>query len=932
MNSKIEYGLEGAFKVDLFSGEKFHSTTDWFSNFITPTGLLYPLNYSFADCFRYLSIGYSSHAHTGSTVVGNAGTTGLSAPVLSYRTSLGTNQRGTHIGWEGYATGLRNSNCGTTLTEAGPRFYRAWYVPTGNEEVYVNVDGADGLNLQEFMVSPSSGSDPTGKYAFSRVTRNLYIPNGFRAIVSYQLKVNIRNTGATILSGGAFQTGNAEVSNDFDIVKTWSSLSGYYRQVYFGLRCVDNLGFTYIPKFGDGMEPASRNVSKMVWYLSPDNGQFDVNGSGGGVSNVSKAYKADGLCYHVGRNETAIDFKNIVTQTTEGVDYDTLNSTYNETNLSPLANFPTDTINSNIRLGWASQSLAVPEISNYKFTDQIGELNYQVKATNMDTRSISYATPGYRGFSDFHTDFGKIAAFTSNTTKLPFNTGGQNAITGRKKTVTRKSVFSPVAALGYNTRFGSLVYAYEANNEDVGARLYWPMIDCLFYDTSGQATMPHYRYVTGIYLSERGTGVLGANIFLSGKDNSSIYRFNTRKTFQGGYNPSLLHAGFSGVVWQRIDESEIVVDSGVAALKASGAISSNVVGQTGAIKIGANTYTDGWGAVYGLVVDSGYYDYRPDLGLMKHDIYNLQDSPTGRLFWPHALEGFNLNLHVTGLKYYDPAITGVVIEDNNAWFGSNQVIKDVNFDVLTNGYAPIVSTSYVKNVTGQPVNFASGFFLTKTRYYNSPVVANDIVRTASASTFAFTGYAIPNAFNSASQYKGSVWDDAGKLPTVFLRFNPLTTTTTISGFTDVRKVTGLFTGVTDRGFTNGTGGTPIADNDKLLVFFTGFSGTNPLYLTMYSGQGNTLYGFSYLTGTVSLTNFRAPTGYVVHSENSGDSGWRLAPLHAPANYYGADIQAATAGGEYPALSMDNGLEMYLDISWSSPCGPSVQGGTCNEPI
>src|ERR1700761_9732486 len=116
MKSQINYGLQGAFKVDLFSGGQFMETTDWFSNFITHTGLSYPSIYAFADCFRYLSIGSdSSTANFGFSAsnLGQQPTTGLSAPFLTFNTSAGT-QPGTYMGWQAYEIGEGNgdSPCG----------------------------------------------------------------------------------------------------------------------------------------------------------------------------------------------------------------------------------------------------------------------------------------------------------------------------------------------------------------------------------------------------------------------------------------------------------------------------------------------------------------------------------------------------------------------------------------------------------------------------------------------------------------------------------------------------------------------------------------------------------------------------------------------------------------------------------------------------
>jgi len=68
MKTSVEYGLQGQFKVDIYnqSGDLI-DTTDYFSNFITPTGLDYPYTYNFADCFRFLSLGVGTSSNTMTT-------------------------------------------------------------------------------------------------------------------------------------------------------------------------------------------------------------------------------------------------------------------------------------------------------------------------------------------------------------------------------------------------------------------------------------------------------------------------------------------------------------------------------------------------------------------------------------------------------------------------------------------------------------------------------------------------------------------------------------------------------------------------------------------------------------------------------------------------------------------------------------------------
>ena len=930
---KINYSLEGSFKVDLFSGGALQSTTDWFSNFITPTGLMYPTGYAFADCFRYLSIGSSNTPSQGSLAQGSFGTTGLTTIIPSYVTSAGT-QNGQYIDWRGYASGVQTSNCGTTITETGPRFYRAWYIPTGSDDVTIN-EGGGGLDIREFMVSPSSGNSP-GQYAFSRVTRALYIPNGFRAIVSYQLKINIQNTGLTYLAPASFNTSNAEISNDAAIVARWANLSGYYRQVYFGLRCVDNLGFTYIPKFGDGMEPASRNLSKMVWYLSPDNSQFDVNGLGGPQPTFGKSYQADGLMYHIGRNEMPLDLGNVISQTNyDSMSSDDLAAAYNNTILSPIDNIPDENIlPDNIRLGSTSTPLHLPQLDNYQRIQDdsdITNFTYQLKQSSsngFDTRTISYATPGINQFSTFITDFGKKAAFASNTTKTPFSTGAANSITGRKKTVTRKSTFSPSSSLGYNTRFGSMVYAYEASDitETVGNRQYWPMIDCQFIDSSGKFLLPHYRYVSGIYMTDRGTGILQAAMYLSGIYGGNIYKFGVHRTFQGPYSPSFNH-WLTGIYAETLYAPDLVTVIGIGY---SGWINSgissdpNSYGVTG-LSIGGTGYTSGWGAVYGLVVDQNFYDIQtPDTVIHSHPASgNITN--TGHVFWPYIAPENRVRVYVSGLQYWTPEFSGNIFSDSSLWFNPNQqIIKDINFDRLDASFNPIVSTDYAKNVTG-----FTGFCLSTGRFNGGIIPINAIVGNSS---YAFTGYVVPAARNTAGQLKGTSWvDTAGAMPTDSLSFIPTLSDyvlTSQPGSPTIKRVTSLFNTFTDRGYPNGTGLTPIKSNDVTLMFFTGFSGSSPrsgLYLTYISGNAsNQLIAYSYLSGRVSLTDFGAPTGLVLHGEKYGTTFLpRLATNFAPANTGDSNIYTAVTGGEYPALSLDNGLELYLDLSWKSSCGPTT---------
>lgn len=640
MKTKIEYGLEGAFKVDLFSGGKFVSTSDWFSNFITQTGLMYPTIYNFVDCFRFLSIGSGTSGNYGGAGLHfpNVGTTGLTTPITSFHTNIGT-QNGTYIGWQGYETGgaSQESACGTSLTETGPRFFRAWSIPTGDINTTVN-EPLGFLNIQEFMVSPSSGSDSTGNCAFSRIVRNLSIPNGYRAIVSYQLRVNVKNTGTTTFGPGTFQTGNADVSNDFDLVSGWANLSGYYRQVYFGLEAIDKNGAAYIAKYGAGLEPSLTDLSKFAFYLSPDNSEFDVSLSGGPQADVNAAYSADGLMEHLQGIPMTLD------RDISALGPDELNAFYYGP--ATTVDFPDTDTPRNIRLGGANQSVRTPNLEHYDIQNTLNNFNYQV-FQDSSSQPISYATMGVRGFDTTRADFGQKAIFSTRILKLPMRITGQNLVTGRKKTITRKTLFSPVSSLGYNTRFGSLVYAYLVDQATAGDRVYYPMMDSLFYDSSGHALMPHYRLISGIVLTNRGTGIADAQITIL-PSGENIQRYNSRHTFQGPYDPSW----FAG--------SHPCIVQNVFSLF-SGFIDPSLGGDVNATFGGGS----GLGGVYGITPVEGTAAFEAllhDCGLTTHIKNSTQPTANSTIYWP-AVETNSapLTLSFRNILFYHPS-SGVVTE------------------------------------------------------------------------------------------------------------------------------------------------------------------------------------------------------------------------------------------------------------------------------
>ena len=531
IKANINYALEGKFKVDIFDKQgKLIETTDWFNNFITASGLLQIYRYNFAECFRYLSLGSGTKSNYGNNPPSANTTTGIDSGILKIGTDLsivdavtgwkganGVNGgvlslSGQYIGPWGYVDGGASTFEDTT----GPKFFRSWSIPyyDGNISSTTNPNG---LTIQEFMVSPGDGSDQYGKYAFSRVKKTVIIPPDTSAIVSYQLGVRLSNTSLQFFNSGTFNTGSAETANELAQVGDWSRLSGYYRQTYHGLAWLDSFGQTFIPKYGNIMEPSFSGLSNSRFYLSPDNSQFDVNVTGGLSASEVDAYSADGLLKFIVEGDHNEDV-----DASPGVMYErSVQSTTLQTDIPSTESLP-----KNIRLK-ASDNDAVtifPLLHDYG-----GQLDSNPDYTTLtpyDSTNYSTATPGATsngtGYDSSRVAYGNKFIESTKGYNLPILTG---LITGRTRKLTRKYSFLPAKSLGKNTRFGSLVYAYKTEADSD----YYPMIDCLFYDSSGQSLMAHYREITGIYFTNRGSGIVEAYTYTVPElDKPFIH-----KTFQG---------------------------------------------------------------------------------------------------------------------------------------------------------------------------------------------------------------------------------------------------------------------------------------------------------------------------------------------------------------------------------------------------------------
>jgi hypothetical protein len=232
---------------------------------------------------------------------------------------------------------------------------------------------------------------------------------------------------------------------------------------------------------------------------------------------------------------------------------------YSEPPSSTYTDVPTQETPWNIRLGSVNAPLVTPSVQNY--TENLTTLdqwqdntfNYQNGLVNASVETISHATAGHSGLNDsrsvgsYAVD-GKLqkAIFSTRIYRLPMNMAaagaGQqynyNAPTGRRKNIQRKAVFAPASSLGYNSRFGSMVFAYMAANPSEGNARFYPVVDSLFYDSSGLCMLQHYRLISGLYLTERGSGILDCTVGIFPSD-VNITRHSALKTYQGRVSGTL---------------------------------------------------------------------------------------------------------------------------------------------------------------------------------------------------------------------------------------------------------------------------------------------------------------------------------------------------------------------------------------------------------
>jgi hypothetical protein len=243
--------LDGQFKVDIYNQQdELVSGSDYFGNFITMTGLSYPLTMPFADCFKYLSVGSGNAANT-------MFTTGLEKPCFPQIYQLApytdTNRK-ENFTW---MTGLIGDGCGFTTDHTSDGgivdLHRAWRIPE-RDKTYLDED----LHIKECMTSPATTGglghrktdypphfedDLSGISAFSRVLKDFTIPSGDYGVITYKLTFTVDSSVRNFDPFVGLVTAQGQ-----DAIR-WQYLTGQARILHPGIQLV----------YGEGMEAPGNN-------------------------------------------------------------------------------------------------------------------------------------------------------------------------------------------------------------------------------------------------------------------------------------------------------------------------------------------------------------------------------------------------------------------------------------------------------------------------------------------------------------------------------------------------------------------------------------------------------------------------------------------------------------------------------------------------
>jgi hypothetical protein len=295
--------LDGQYKVDVYNQQdELLESSDFFSNFITQTGLSYPWVMPFGDTFKWLSIGSDNSPNT-------INTTGLGSWFD------GKDYKEDYTDAFSYMTGFQEDGCGYVENLSGVDLYRAWRVPEKKGRYMRKA-----ITFKELMVAPgrfkketpkdddsdylwtgigkgSAGPEThtSGLSAFSRVVREQTIPSGDYAVITYKLGITVNHLVQDVNRFIGLYEANHTNKNGtpYSSPMLWEGLTGQARVLHAGVQVIKGAvgegeegggaggdgdakigpGDTYRAECGDPMEPFESGETFQA-YFSTDNTQW----------------------------------------------------------------------------------------------------------------------------------------------------------------------------------------------------------------------------------------------------------------------------------------------------------------------------------------------------------------------------------------------------------------------------------------------------------------------------------------------------------------------------------------------------------------------------------------------------------------------------------------------------------------------------------
>jgi hypothetical protein len=448
--------VQGEFSLNVY--DKYGNLKDSkknIKNFITSTGLFYPSLYSFADCFRFISLGSGNIQNTITGIYG--GTTGLQQPLQNFSYIGSRNSYG-----DVTTSNYENPSCGFRENASGVSLFRGWKIPSGSGTFDSN------YTFKEIMLSPGK---PTGSslqcgcqggqvqgvdasiiadyydennpsicdafYAFTRITGSIPVTNSDYLVVNYQLNLNYNtgaqkfviniqkalNTPGVSSNWSGLITGLSSITNHgIKLINDGTSASSsssrtQISSLYGGYMFSQEYGESFIPLFGCPLEPSNRPLNATVnqinlsGYLSTDNQQFLVNNfSGGPIDtgiwqpfNISGFPRSSGVLTFINNpsQQGSSQFVNIRTSLAGAIFPSNTNFTMVGSNPLDLSFFGNNTLQKTA-LDFSSPYFISGRSKRAIFRNRFGGLSAsQVGFTGLAVRSLIFAYVDANGTSTY---------------------------------------------------------------------------------------------------------------------------------------------------------------------------------------------------------------------------------------------------------------------------------------------------------------------------------------------------------------------------------------------------------------------------------------------------------------------------------------------------------------------------------------------------